>query len=150
DSGNMSRTARPGVPQGSLVGVCLQPRDQFLQVVRRNGVLCQKDLRGIRHERNRIKIVDHIVGECIDSRIHHMYVERKSEAMVVAVGLGAGYATSTKGSIRAGNIFNDKGLAERVPHTLSDDAHDRIRRTARAGWNDDGDWTRRISLRTCR
>jgi len=67
----------------------------------------------------------------------------------VTVGPRAGRPAGTDATFRAGDIFNNDGLAERASHSLRQNPRDYICATARRQGHDHGDRARRISLRRC-
>ena len=54
------------------VRVCLQPRDQFLQVCGRHGLPADDQQRADRQQADRLEVVEHVVLERADGAIDHV------------------------------------------------------------------------------
>ena len=146
DAADMRCAAGSGGALRGLVRVGLEPVDQFLEVVRRQGFPHDSELRIGRDQRDRLEIVQHVVWQLVDRAVDHMRAPM-ADTDRVAVGRGARDASDADRARRSGCVLDDDGLAERRPHPLAHDPRDRIGRAARGERHDQRDRARRIGLR---
>ena len=142
---DMLRTARAGCPLGRLLRVCLEPGDEAPQVIRRNGVLRDDQIRIGRDQRDRLEILQHIVRERIDRAVDHVGAP-VADADRVAVGRGTRNPADPDVAVGAGHVLDDDALAERCAHVLRHGACDHVRRPARSERHDDRHRTRWVGL----
>src|SRR5262245_7092052 len=100
-------------PHRCLVGVRLEPGDQFLEVIRRYRLLCHEQQRSIREQRDRREIVHDVVLKGIGNGVPDVSVP-DAEDQSIPVGRGAGDSTGTDAAVRATDILDDNGLTERA------------------------------------
>src|SRR5215471_6234715 len=106
----MAWAASADGPHRCLVGVRLEPGDQFLQVIRRYRLLCHE-------QRDRLEILHDVVLKGIGSGVPDVSVPN-AEDQSIPVGRGAGDSTGTDAAVRATDILDDNGLTKRSPHAL--------------------------------
>jgi hypothetical protein len=148
-AGHMGAAADARIGGRRLVGVELEPRDELAQVLRRQGRPGNDEVRVAGDERDRIEILHHVVGQCVERAVEYMGAE-EPHADRVAVGRRAGDPAGAHRPAGAGDVLHDDGLPERRPHRLGQDAGQGIVRPARRQRHHNGDGPRRIDLRGCR
>ena len=146
DAADVLPRAGPGSALRRLLRVGLEPGDQLFQVPCRQVLACHDDVRVARQARDRLEILQHVVGQRVDRAVDHVRGP-VADADGVAVGSGAHGAADPDGAGRAGDVLDDDRLAERLAHRLGERACQRIDRTARAERHDQGDRMGRIRLR---
>ena len=131
-----------------LVGICPRIGHELLEVVG-GKVLPRRN-----HDR---RDDNHPDGLEIDiGPIRQVRIERNGRGMCsglpylngVAVGRGPHRPRRAGGSAGADDVLDNELLTERARHVVTDDAGTHIGWTARREWNDDGDRSRGIGLRT--
>jgi hypothetical protein len=143
DAGDMRSRSRDRLRR--LVGVCLQPGDETLEVVGRHGFLCEDQERIARKQRDRLEILHDVVRKRESCAVRNVGVPL-ADVEGVAVRRRARDAADADAAAGAANILDDDGLTQRHPHALGEDAGDGIRRPARGERHDHGDWARGIGL----
>ena len=132
-----------------LALIRLDPRHQFLHVFRRHCVLGHHQLRIGRDQRDGREVLEQVERQVVVRAVHHMRAP-VSDGEGVAIGRGAYHALHADTAARAGNAFNDDGLAEKFAHGLAHQARQGIGGAARGKRHDDGDRARRVRLRRTR
>jgi hypothetical protein len=95
---------------------------------------------------HRLEIVDEIERQRVDRAVDHMGAEMP-HADGVAVRCGARRARHADGAARAGYVFDQDRLAERLAHAFADGARQRIGRPTSGERHVDGDRLRWERLR---
>jgi hypothetical protein len=132
---------------GHLVRIGLQPTDQFLEVVRRQGLAADENQRAVGVKRNRREILLHVVGQIVQRCVHHVRrPDAQSERVAVRLCVGDAGKADTAG--RAADIFDDDWLAECLLHVRGQNPAAYVERTAGSERHDDSDRARRIGLRS--
>ena len=92
-----------------------------------------------RHQRDRLEILERIVGELgVEERVHHQRaVDRQQQR--VAVGLGLGHGLGADDGVGAGAVVDDDLLAEVLAHLLADQPAEHVGRSARRERHDQRD-----------
>ncbi len=133
---------------GRLVGIGLQPGDQFIQIICRHRFPCKKKIRKRGKRRDGFEIIQHIVWKGIESAVQHMPAQ-ETEVDCIAIGPRAVNSADTDAPVGASHVFDDNWLPKRVFHALGKDSPDHIRGAARRHWNNHRDRARRIGLSRC-
>jgi hypothetical protein len=146
DRAHMTRAAGSDGRAGCLVGICLEPGDQFVEVVRRK-ILARGDQdRAVGQQRHRFKIVEHVVLDRVDGARAHV-AQPIADAQRIAVGRRACGAADPDAAAGARGVLDHHGLGERDGQMISKDARDRVGDPAGRHRHDDGDGARGINLR---
>ena len=119
----------------------LEPGDQLLHVVGRQGLAADQPLRRVGDQRDRLEILHHVVGQILRRGIDDVGLV-VADGERVAVGRRARDAADADAAAGAGDVLDDDGLAERGLHPLGHDAGQRVGRPAGGVGHDDGDRTR--------
>jgi hypothetical protein len=129
--------ARILVDERDLAGVCLHPGDKPLQIVRRQRLSGDHELRIDGDQPDRLEILLQIVVQGIDDAadvgIPLADVDR------VAVGRRTRDAPDCDAASGAADVFDDDRLAEQRPHLLGHDTPGHIGGSAWREWDDDRD-----------
>ena len=134
------------MPNVRLVGIGLQPGDQLLEVVRRQGLATNDQLRVGRDQHDRLEILLQVVVAADRSAVADMGVPL-ADVDGVAVGRRARDAADADAAAGAADVLDDHRLTERGPHALRQDARHDVGRAARRERHDHRDRPRRIGLR---
>ena len=97
-------------------------------------------------QRHRLEILYEIIRQGVNRAVDHVRAGI-SQNQRVAIRCRARDPPDGNAARRAGDVFDDHGLAERNPHRLADDAREHVRRSGRRERHDHGHGSRRISLR---
>ena len=127
------------VDERDLAGICLHPGDKPLQIIRRQRLLGDHELRIDGDQPDRLEILLQIVVQGIDDAAD-MGVPL-TDVDRIAVGRRARDAPDRDTASRAADVFDDDWLAKQRPHLLSHNAPDHIGRSARREWDDDRELT---------
>src|SRR5262249_46134329 len=144
----VTHAGHPGSAEGGSVWICLQPRNQFLQVVRGQGFLCAKNAIEDLVQRHWLKIALYVVWKRVDGTVGDMR-SPIARAECVAIGSGAKHSGGADIAVCATHVFNNDCLTKEAAHRLDEDTQNRIRSTSRRERKDQGDWPRRIRLCSC-
>ena len=117
DTADVSHAACTGAALGSLAWVCFQPRDEFLQILRRHVLPRNNHQRETGEQRDRLEIIQHVVLKIVQRTIGNMRVP-EAQAERVAVRSGPRDPADRNAAVRSGHVFNDDGLAKRCLHPL--------------------------------
>ena len=148
DAGDVAGRADTGIALRRLVGVGLEPRDQLAEVLRRHGSAGDDQERLSRDQRDRLEVLHQIVLERVDGAVRHVGAPL-ADAERVAVGRRARDTADSDGAAGAGDVLDDHGLAQDLPHAFRHDAADHVGRSARRQRHHHRDRARGIALRVC-
>jgi hypothetical protein len=148
DAGDMGRGSCARRSRRDLAVVGLDPANEFLEVVRRDGALADHDHRIAGQERDRIEIAQQIVLQRIDCAVDDMGTP-VPDAERIAVGRSARDAADADRARRPGRVLHVDGLGEGVEPPFGQVARHRVDRAAGGERHDHGNGTRRIGLRVC-
>ena len=143
DAGHLRR--RVLVDEGGLAGIGLQPGDQRLEVVRRQRLLADQELRIDGNQADRLEVLLQVIGEGIDHAAN-MGVPL-ADVDGVAIGRGARDAADGDATAGAADVLDDDRLAERRPHALGQYPRRHVGRAAGGERHYQRNGTRRIGLR---
>src|SRR5262245_23847871 len=146
DAAHMSRAAGPDGCGCCLIVICLEPSDQFLEVVRRKIFSGCDENRAVGQQRYRFKILEHVILDRIHGARAYM-AEPIADADRVAVRRRACGAADADAAARASDVLDYHGLAERDRQLIGKYTRDRVGDPAGRYRHDDGDGVRRIGLR---
>ena len=120
-------------------------RDQIFRSTRRKCWMHDQDIRCHRHQCNRCKVLDRVVGQlCVEACVHCMRTGIGHDQRVT-IGCRFGGSLRADNTARAGLVIDDDGLAKRFVQLLADRARHDIGAAARCRWHDDAYGFDRIS-----
>jgi hypothetical protein len=131
-----------------LVGVRLEPRDEFAKIACRERSTRHDNQRIARHERNRFKIRHQIVWQCKHRTVQDMRCPVAQNERV-SVRQCADDPADSDGARCTDHVFYDDRLAELRAHGLSHDASDDIGGPACPKWNHHCDGPAGVTLGAC-
>src|SRR5262249_3872153 len=110
DTGDLP--ARANSTRGSLARVLLEPRDEFIQVVRGESLSRKYPLRGVCQQRHRFEILHYVILELIARAVEDVRAPM-ADAHCVAIGCRARDPAHANAAARPGHVLDDHGLTER-------------------------------------
>jgi hypothetical protein len=132
------------VHERRLAGVRFHPGDQPVEVICREGLLADQQLRIDGYQPDRLEILLQIVGQPID---HAADVSVPlSDIDRVTVGRGARDAADGNAAARTADVFDDHRLTEHRPHSFRHDACNYVRRSTWREGDDERDRAGRVGL----
>ena len=143
DAGHLRR--RVLVDERGLAGIGLQPGDQRFEVIRRQRLLADQELRIDGDQADRLEVRLQIVVQRIDDGAD-MGVPL-ADVDRVAVGRRAREPADADRAAGAADVLDDHRLAQQRPHALGQNAGRHVGRAARRERHDHGDLARRVGLR---
>src|SRR5262249_329730 len=146
DAAHLGRTAGADGCGRCFVGVCLEPGDQLLEVVRWKIFPGGDEYRAVGQQRYRFKILEHVVLDRVNGARADM-AQPVADADRIAVWSRACGAANPDAAARASNVLNHHGLAERDRPIIANYTPNRGGNPAGRYRPDDGDGVRRICLR---
>ena len=135
----------PDVPWVAVPGLALSHATSPREIVDGQRQPADHQIRVAGNQRDRLEILEHVVGERIDRAVDDVRAP-VAEAQRVAVRRCTRDAAMGDAAGGAAVVLDDDGGAERHAHALGDDAPDGVGRAAGGGTDHNGDRPRRIGL----
>jgi hypothetical protein len=107
---------------------------------------CYDQRSDIRQQRDGFEVILNVVWQRVDGTVDDMGIP-ETDNQRVSIRSGPRDPADANAAIRARDVLDQGGLAERLPNALSDHAPEQVRRSARNERHDDGNGPRRIGLR---
>src|SRR5262245_62229167 len=119
NTSEVSHAARASAPLRSLLRVCFEPCDEFLQILRGHVLPRNDHQRETCEEGDRLEITHDVVLEIVQSAIGNMRVP-EAQTDRVAIRSRTGDAADSNAAVRSAHVFNDDRLTKRCSHPLGE------------------------------